>query len=114
MADQALIQSGAALYQQSAEQVDVSGAIQEGRQLITDQIDKNIKFERDQQKHEATMRAMQQQEELRALGLEEKLNAKEAQNIARESLLNRAIEQKIIDPVNYEGYTQQGDDFLKD
>ena len=115
MADNTLIQSGKQLYDQQAAGVGQnSKAFQEGKQMINDQLDKNIKDQRADEKHKLEVKALEQQEQLREMGIEEKIMMKEAQTQERIGLLERAIEQKLIDPVDYPEYQKQGDDWLKD
>ena len=114
MADQALIQSGANLAQAELGFVDYGKSFQEGSQLMQNQIDKNLKEQQDAELREFQMKRLQQEEELRTLGLEEAYLQKEERNAVGAAMINQGVELGIIDPTDYPMYQQMGNDWLKD
>ena len=114
MANQALIQSGKALYDQSAEQVDYAGAFAEGSKMVTDQIKENTRQQREAEDREYELRKMQDEEQLRKIGLEQKIEAYQQAKAVDVNVIQNAFDAGLLKEADYPGYTLGGTNWIKD
>lgn len=112
--ENALIQSGKALYEAGAETVDTGKAISEGQKIITDQQEKNLKYTQDQEDREFKVKKMEQDEELRTIGLEQKIEQATAEKAEVFSVIEQLKDRGEISGADYTSFQQDREAWWKD
>lgn len=114
MANQALIQSGLNLAKSVSQEPDIGGAFAEGAQIITDQIEKNADTAFQNKKREYELARLEDEKFLREQNVERGMMAYEAEKGATFAALDEGIKNGSIDPVDYEGFIQNREEWWKD
>lgn len=114
MANQALIQSGRDLFRARGEQVDHAKAIGEGFDLINNQIEKNMKMDREAEDREYLLKKRAREEQLAEMSLEEKMLEAEASKGEMFNLAEGLQERGLIEIPNYAQYKADRDAWYKD
>ena len=114
MANNALIQSGQRLHTEQGQQANIGDAFREGQQLITDQIDKNLKFERDAEDREYLTKRRQDEEQLRGINLEKSITQYQEEKGAYFSVIEEGLATGRLNPIDYAGFTENREAWWKD
>ena len=112
--DTTLVQTGGELAKATHSFADLGKAAREGSNLVQEQIDKNLKTNRDAIEWEAEMKEMDLNEQLLKEDLESKLETNEAEMGAAFELIDDAIERGIIAGPDYEGFLADREKWWKE
>ena len=115
MADSTLIQTGQRLYDQQAQQgFGNSDAFQKGKALITDQIDKNLKFEQDQKKNEFELERLEYESTKREMSLDKAITMQQAEKAEYFDLIEQAHAKGLISDEAYNLAPEKRENWYKD
>ena len=114
MANAALIQSGKNLSDATALIPDEGKAIQDGMKLITDQLDKNIQSDREEEKHKWAQEAQEEIRSNRKIAKEKRMILSEGEREETFELLDRAHEEGLLPKMDWDTYFADKDAWYKE
>lgn len=112
--NQALVQSGKALYDQQAQLPDIGGSFAEGSKMIKDQIEANQKKKQEAEDREYELKRRGREEQLRELDLDAKITAAQEEMGVYTNSIQQALDLNLLDGAAYDSFPQDRQAWWKD